>query len=83
MEDMYPGPGTEELKFRHVAIVDLGMRRKVHAQALQDVTDELRRRCILACSEGLSDAYVARTAQVSVTTLRDWLGKGSNGKADR
>lgn len=77
MEDVNPGPGMDGLKLRHVGIVDYGMRRKMQRQAFEDVTNELRRRCILAVSEGLPEAYVARTAQVSVTTLRKWLGKSN------
>lgn len=60
------------------ALEELRGRRIVHREALQDVSDEMRRVCIRAAQLGVSDARIARACGASMTTVRIWLGKGSD-----
>ena len=83
MEDMNGGPSSVRVYSIETGLRELGESRKVQRQALQDVTDQLRAACVVARTEGLSDAHIARAAQVSVTTLREWFGKSNNVKTDR
>lgn len=82
MEDVNRGTSAVSQYRLGGVLHELGSARKVQRQALEHVTDQLRAAVRLAHAEGLSDAYIARTAQVSVTTVREWLGKRDNRERD-
>jgi DNA-directed RNA polymerase specialized sigma24 family protein len=53
----------------------LGRERKVQRESLERMSDQMRDVALIMSRYGYSDAEIARTAQVSVTTLRAWFGK--------
>lgn len=61
----------------------LGYDRSMKRQALQNVSDELRLVARRASAMGVPDAQIARTAEVTISTVRKWLGKGDNVHRDR
>lgn len=56
----------------------LGRDRSVKRKALEDVTDELRLVARRASLMGVPDAQIARASEVTISTVRNWLGKGDN-----
>ena len=78
MEHMQTGRPTELGRKLLLPLGQIGIDRQVKRKALEDVTDELAAVCRRASIEGLSDRQIAATAQVSITTLRKWLGKGDD-----
>lgn len=61
----------------------LGSDRSVKRQALENVTDQLRLVARRASLMGVPDAQIARAAEVTISTVRKWLGKGDNAHSDR